>query len=589
MVSNLKKEIFDKYNVSFKENREKIESYIVDFYGQNKKQEISKRLDRVIVNNYFSLDDIKNFIRKNKKIKKRRLTLDFLEKVDKNLKFSLEEKERLMYDEGAYKDTLTANHKKILNGCFDNSIYDTFSEESFAPIYSLLEDIEENKSLTEYQINDIKKKTCRVLRSLGLDITLENYDEVIKKESSKEIIAKANDLKNEAYELKKEFNEFEMLFSEEEQYIKECNDLKNKLYLKETKAFYKEIIPYVDNNTKIEIENALKKDIKEEWKFFYEVDKDRKYMGMTLAFSGKSIKEESNLSNEEKEQIEECRNKHKENAEKELFLETSSYKNNMELIEGLGLMGEDEFNLEFMKRGVICCCPNYVKKDGNDEPICIMHLPLYDDIHMLEQYKDTMFMHETLHAVELTSRKKDDVTFEYKTGFDYLEDKVKTNEINNNEKKEESKNKKEKRNFELFSENIHQRNATEIAENMHKAGTFIFNNPYTCKTRGGTSYEQLNLLTNSFYKAYKDEINEARFNSSLEQLYAIVGKDNFCKLNDLVNKYSKIPYISMCRDLRDGKVTEHTKKRDLIFKQSEEVINDMQKLRLKNNIEDVCI
>ena len=111
----MKKEIFDKYNVSFKEEREKIESYIVDFYGQNKKQEISKRLDRVILNNYFSLDDIKNFIRKNIKMKKRRLTLDFLVSVDKNVKFSLEEKERLMYDEEAYKDALTKEQKKILN------------------------------------------------------------------------------------------------------------------------------------------------------------------------------------------------------------------------------------------------------------------------------------------------------------------------------------------------------------------------------------------------------------------------------------------------------------------------------------------
>ncbi len=588
-MSNLKKEIFDKYNVSFKEEREKIESYIVDFYGQNKKQEISKRLDRVILNNYFSLDDIKNFIRKNKKMKRRRLTLDFLVSVDKNVKFSLEEKERLMYDEEAYKDTLTEEQKKILNGCFDNSIYNTFSEESFAPIYSLFKDMEEKNDLTDYQINDIKKKTCRVLKALGLDINLENYDEVIKKESSKEIIAKAKELKNKAYELKKEFNEFEMLFLEEEQYIRECDNLKNKLYLKETKAFYEEIIPYVDNNTKIEIENALKKDIKEEWKFLNEVDNGRKYMGMSLLFSGKSIKEESDLSNEEKEQIEECRNKHKEIAESELFLETSSYKNNMELIESLGLIGEDEFNLEFMKRGVICCCPNYVKKDGNYEPVCLMHLPLYDDIHMLEKYKDTMFMHETLHAVELTSRKKDDLTLEYKTGFDYLEDKIKTNEIKNNEKIEETKNKKEKRSFELFSENIHQRNAMEITEKMHETGTYIFNDPYTCKTRGGTSYEYLNSPTSSFYNAYKDEINEARFNSSLEQLFVAVGKDNFCKLNDIVNEYSKIPYISMCRDLRDGKVTEHTKKRDLLLKQSEEIVNDMHKLKSKNNIEDICI
>ena len=201
-MSNLKKEIFDKYNVSFKEEREKIESYIVDFYGQNKKQEISKRLDRVILNNYFSLDDIKNFIRKNKKMKRRRLTLDFLVSVDKNVKFSLEEKERLMYDEEAYKDTLTEEQKKILNGCFDNSIYNTFSEESFAPIYSLFKDMEEKNDLTDYQINDIKKKTCRVLKALGLDINLENYDEVIKKESSKEIIAKAKELKNKDFELK---------------------------------------------------------------------------------------------------------------------------------------------------------------------------------------------------------------------------------------------------------------------------------------------------------------------------------------------------------------------------------------------------
>ena len=577
MVNNLKKEIFDKYNIKFDEIRKIVEPYIVEFYGQDKKGEIANRLDKVVLNNYFTLEDIKSFVRKYLDIKRRKLTLDFLEEFAEKEYISSEDKEKKIFNKDEYNSSISKSEKKLIKGIFD-SIDNTFSETNFSPIYKFFKDKEEE--ISEYEKSDVIKKNCTVLNALGLDITPESYEEVIKKESSQEIIKKAIKIKEFAIKLKEEFSVFSMQFEAEEQYFKECDELKNEIDLKEIKAFYNEILPFVDEETKKNVQEALNEDIKEKWKFLQRVDKDKKYMGTSLDFSGEIKNKNFDISKENIEKIEECRIKHKEAVDEDFYMKTSSYYNNAEIIESLGLKVEDDFDLEFMKEGVVCCCPNYIEKDGKEEAVCLMHLPLYNNVEMLSQYKDTIFIHELLHIVEMTSKKIDDETYEFKSGFDRFQEKVKGKEV-------EEIDEDEKRDLELFSENIHQRNAMEITQKMHDEGDYLFNNKYDVKVKGGTTYEYNDLVTDKFYKSFKKQINEARFLETIEPLTNEVGIENFEELNNIVNEFAKIPYVSVDRDLRDGKITELTIKRDLLYEASKVVVLRMQEqYKDKPNLDD---
>lgn len=613
MVINLKKSIYDKYNIEFDKIRGLIEPFIVEFEGEDKKEEISKRLDRVVLNNYFNLKDIQRFIQNSKSKKRRALSLDFLELLEEGVSFSEEDKNRMIYDESYYKEKISFEQSHLLKELFD-SIDCTFVAENFSPIYSLFEAEENGEELSEYRLSELKRRTCKVLNALGLEIDTDNYEEVLARESSKETILKARSIKEIALNLRDEYILFVSQFQEEEQYFKECQNIHDELHLREIKSFYRDIIPYVDKQMQDNIRAALNEDINSSLSFLSSVDKDRLYLSFTLsspgkieAFSGENMEKvkennsylvKSILQKQEQyfevfkrrnpgveltppsvdmvEKIESIRNKHVKKVEDEYFLRTSSYENSRNLIEGLDLKVNDEFNIESMKNNVICCSPSYRGCLGEitEQPVCLINMPLYN---LSSGYIDSYLLHEILHAVELTSRKVDEDTYDFKSGFDFLVEIV-------DDKKDEAINEEEKRATELFSENIHQRNTIEIVTRMHENGVYLFDNPYTAKERGGTSYEQLNFVTQQFYSQFKKQISEARFESSMDSLFDQVGEENFYKLNDVVNEYSKIPYYTMCQDLAEGNRSEYVIKRERLFEESKQIVDDMKK-RMKGKSE----
>ena len=90
-----------------------------------------------------------------------------------------------------------------------------------------------------------------------------------------------------------------------------------------------------------------------------------------------------------------------------------------------------------------------------------------------------------------------------------------------------------KRQYELFSEIINEMIAQEITEMMHEKDIYIFNTKENAKIKGGTSYEHTIPLVRDFYNTFKKEIIESRNNNNIQIILDKVGKVNFDQLNKL--------------------------------------------------------
>ncbi|MFV0250376.1 MAG: hypothetical protein ACK5HP_05035 [Bacilli bacterium] len=115
----------------------------------------------------------------------------------------------------------------------------------------------------------------------------------------------------------------------------------------------------------------------------------------------------------------------------------------------------------------------------------------------------------------------------------------------------------------------------EITEAMHKYGLYLFDNPNTSKVRGGTSYEQQRRFIEGFWKKFRKDIINARVNNNLDSLFNLVGKENFDKLNGIINAYSSSPYYKMMDDVINNRSTDLTDKRTSLYNDSINILELM--------------
>jgi hypothetical protein len=187
--------------------------------------------------------------------------------------------------------------------------------------------------------------------------------------------------------------------------------------------------------------------------------------------------------------------------------------------------------------------------NGSPEVVPIL---IYSPESATEEYRDVMFVHEIVHAVELSLTNPQEKLDHYKCGFEHFDDE-------------------DKREYEAFNEIITQFIAMEITESLHEDGMYLFNTGKNAKIKGGTSYEQYNFLVNDFYQNYKNEILESRLDNNLDLLFNTVGKENFDSLNKLISEYKNLPYYELMDDLMNKRTTQLTNDLNSILTKSEEV------------------
>lgn len=164
----------------------------------------------------------------------------------------------------------------------------------------------------------------------------------------------------------------------------------------------------------------------------------------------------------------------------------------------------------------------------------------------------------------------------FKFGFDEGIDPICYNkdEIIDDYKKDDPN--EPKRHYELFSENLHQELAVEVTKRLHAKGIYLYSEPKLAKIRGNASYERFNKVTATFQKEYREEIINGMMAETKDGFTAIVGKDNFERLNTAVREFAELPYNRMIMDYVEKKDTILTRKRTEFISRGKKIVADMK-------------
>jgi len=576
--------VFSKYQLNFNEDvKSAIIEATVAVYGEECRSMIEERMDRILVIQYITPDDLQKRLTHEISQKNSELALKFLASYGFDAPENIKE--------------ITEEMKNVLKTVFG---WSTFCAGSYQDIFSF--DKQENTSR-------VLKSRCKVLNSLGMsDVTPENYDEFANSVEGQNKIEEINRILTIVKELNSEFNLYKSGFESEERYLTECDALKSKLNLEAVREYFSELKDFLPEEDRVMVEKALELPEHTSIHNFLSVS-GKKYfnnsasienMAYIEAFDGEELDYEKELArvsyfrgmgldlgydysaykdNEDAKKIEpslelakkvkELRQKYGNRLERDMFLQTGTMASDIEKINSLGLLGGTVYSKSLVEEGGTCVEPNaFINNDGKVENINLMFFPA---LKGLPDYKDVTFIHEVLHCLECSMQEKDG-QYIFSTGFE------KVNAEFNVESKDVDIDKevdKDVRTYEKFSENIHQRLAIEVYRKIVEAGISLFPNIEEQQSIGGTSYENLNFVTNEFYSEFKSQITYARMSGNLDRLGNYIGRENFEQLNSVVSEYNSLPYYSMMSDIIEKRETPLVARRNELGEMSHNIVQNM--------------
>lgn len=603
----IESEVFKRYQLPIEELRPEIIDTIVEVYGERHRAQIEDRLNNLYVNAYVTAEDVKNDYNEKKRHVESILSVDFLQNI--GIEISNETKDEV-YKRGTFH--LPEQYKEVLKQYFGISNFTDYGK-----IFSF--DDELINSENDYANRMYKANRCEILKAMGLEISPENYEEVIKTKRGQECFDRVMDIYKVAAECKNKFNQFKEDNKDYIEYLEKVKKYEQELKFKYMKKYSTQIVPYCDKELGVKIKEVLAKSYTSDYRFIQEVDKDGIYIAMygkplILAFS-EDAEEKLTKDNFESMQVKLDRVKYykakgldlgnnyedyenseqakkllpdkelvetlfaiKEECDKEMdmefFLNTGNYQVCKKNILAQGIKIQDNFSKEFVENGVTCIVPN-VRQDanGNYSLFNIVHLPL---VKILPEYKDVQIIHELLHTVESSMKQLSEDEIYFKFGFDeavepicHNEDKIIVDDmqLDPNEKK---------RRYELFSENLHQELAIEVTRRLHEKGIYLYGDQKLAKETGSSSYERYNVVTINFQKEYREEMIDGMMAPTRDGITEIVGKENFEKLNATVSEYAELPYYKMMDDVLAKKDTELTRKRLELAIRGAKIVKDMK-------------
>ena len=473
-------------------------------------------------------------------------------------------------------------------------------------------------SENDYSNRMHKANRCEILKAMGLEISPENYDEVIQTKQGQECLKRAMEIYKVAAECKNELGQFKEDNKDYIEYIEKVKKYEQELKFKYMKKYAEQIVPYCDKELGAKIEEALAKNYTLDYRFTQDTDKDGIYIAthgepLILAFSD-DAEEKLAKDNFESMRVKSDRVKYfktkgldlgsnyedYENSEEakkllpdkgivetlyaikkecdkerdmEFFLNTGNYEACKRNILAQGIKVQDNFSKEFVENGVTCIVPNVRQDDnGNYQLFNIVHLPL---VKLLHDYKDVQIVHELLHTVESSMKQlsKDEIYFKF--GFDEAVEPICHNEEELIVDDRQSNPNEPKRSYEIFSENLHQQLAIEVTRRLHEKGIYLYGDQKLAKETGSTSYEHYNVITANFQKVYREEIIDGMMLPTRDGITEIAGTENFERLNLAVKEYAELPYYKMMEDIIEKKDTELTRKRQELANRGAQIVEDM--------------
>lgn len=604
----IESEVFKRYQLPIEELQPKIIDTIVEVYGERHREQIEDRLNNLYVNTYVTAEDVQNDYNTKNSHFVSMLSVKFLRNIGIEVSKETEDE---VYKRGTF--ALTEEHKDVLKQYFGTSNYTDYGK-----IFSF--DDELINSENEYKNKMHKSNRCEILKAMGLEISPENYDEVIQTKQGQECLNRAINIYKVATDCRGDFDKFQEENKDYIEYLEKVKKYEQELKFKYMKQYAKRIVPYCDKELGAKIEEALAKNYTSDYRFTQDVDKDGIYIaryGDPLIFSFSDDAEEKldkdnfesmrvksarikyfkakglDLGNnyEDYENSEEAKKllpdkelvetlyKIKKDDDKEMdmefFLNTGNYESCKKNILSQGIKIQDSFSKEFVENGVTCIVPNVRQDDnGNYQLFNIVHLPL---VKILRDYKDVQIIHELLHTVESSMKQlsKDEIYFKF--GFDEAVEPICHNEDELIVDDRKSDPNEPRRIYELLSENLHQELAIEVTRKLHEKGIYLYGDQKLARETGATTYERYNVITINFQKKYREEIIDGMMEPTRDGIIDVVGKENFEKLNSTVNEYAGLPYYNMMDDVLAKRDTDLTRKRiELANRGKQIVVEDMK-------------
>lgn len=602
----IESEVFKRYQLPIEELRPKIIDTIVEVYGKRHRAQIEDRLNNLYINSYVTAEDVQNDYNTKNSHFVSILSVKFLRKIGMEVSKETEDE---VYSGGTFH--LPEEQKDVLRQYFGTSNFTDYGK-----ILSF--DDELINSENDYSNRMHKANRCEILKAMGLEISPENYDEVIQTKQGQECLKRAMEIYKVAAECKNELGQFKEDNKDYIEYIEKVKKYEQELKFKYMKKYAEQIVPYCDKELGAKIEEALAKNYTLDYRFTQDTDKDGIYIAthgepLILAFSD-DAEEKLAKDNFESMRVKSDRVKYfktkgldlgsnyedYENSEEakkllpdkgivetlyaikkecdkerdmEFFLNTGNYEACKRNILAQGIKVQDNFSKEFVENGVTCIVPNVRQDDnGNYQLFNIVHLPL---VKLLHDYKDVQIVHELLHTVESSMKQlsKDEIYFKF--GFDEAVEPICHNEEELIVDDRQSNPNEPKRSYEIFSENLHQQLAIEVTRRLHEKGIYLYGDQKLAKETGSTSYEHYNVITANFQKVYREEIIDGMMLPTRDGITEIVGTENFERLNLAVKEYAELPYYKMMEDIIEKKDTELTRKRQELANRGAQIVEDM--------------
>ena len=602
----IESEVFKRYQLPIEELRPKIIDTIVEVYGERHRAQIEDRLNNLYINSYVTANDVQSDYNTKNSHFVAMLSVKFLRNIGMDISKETEDE---VYKRGTF--ALLEEHKEVLKQYFETS---NFTE--YGKILSF--DDKLINSENDYANRMHKANRCEILKAMGLEISPENYDEVIQTKQGQECLNRVMDIYKVAAECKNDFNQFKEDNKDYIEYIEKVKKYEQELKFKYMKEYATRIVPHCDKELGAKIEEVLAKNYTSDYRFTQEVDKDGIYIArygepLILSFS-EDAEEKLSKDNFESLRVKSDRVKYfkakgldlgnnyedyenseeakkllpdkelvetlytiKKDCDKEMdmefFLNTGNYEACKRNILAQGIKVQDNFSKEFVENGVTCIVPNVRQDDnGNYQLFNIVHLPL---VKLLHDYKDVQIVHELLHTVESSMKQlsKDEIYFKF--GFDEAVEPICHNEEELIVDDRQSNPNEPKRSYEIFSENLHQQLAIEVTRRLHEKGIYLYGDQKLAKETGSTSYEHYNVITANFQKVYREEIIDGMMSPTRDGITEIVGTENFERLNLAVNEYAELPYYKMMEDIIEKKDTELTRKRQELANRGAQIVEDM--------------
>lgn len=602
-------EVLKRYELSLDDILPQIMETIIEVYGERHREKIEKNFKSSYLNSYITYDRIKSDYNKKESICCTKLSLDFLKKIGEKIETEEEKKCK----ESGY-DYLSDEHKEILY------IYmGEYKFNEYGDIFSFDNTLLETDN--EYRRKKIIKKRCDVLKKLGFDVIPEDYEDKIKSPDLQEAFRKIQEVYKIALECKEEFDKFKEENKDYEEYFEKCNKYKRELDLKYLKESYRRVLPLCSEEEQKKIQYALANEsLTEVYKFLCVVDRERKYFSeyddsLITAFSEENDKyiedgkwqglsakekrikylksigldlgddyekyqksEEAKKLSPDKDLVKEVsriKEKCKQAKDREFFINTGNYEQCKKNLLRQGIKGESDFSIEFLKQAKTCVETNFIQNEnGEYQPFYTIHIPLCG---MINGSNDVLLIHEILHVAEISAEKVDENQYSFKTGLDIVvRDVPKEGTVIFDDDKTFT-NGDERRDYEIFSENIHQQLAIKVTQKLHEKGVFILDRTEYVKDIGASSYEQIDVITQDLRENHEEDVIDCMMAPSMSEVENRFGKENITALNDCVKKYRAIPYYKFMREYMEKKDTELIRYAFNVIRESKIISNNITK------------